>query len=165
MKNRFSHISPWLFLFFLLLPMVSLLLLQGGQWYLQNTAGRRMQHHEVITVSMPEAQVVWHKRGKELSINGKLFDVKNYRLSGGTLTATGLYDDEEINLLTLLSKIVSPEKHQALLRFLLLLQCFAAPLLLFSIGRLKIKKPVHQEPFSPFLPQPFCWIAEQPPRC
>jgi hypothetical protein len=164
-KNRSFHIVPLLFTLFSLLPFAALVLLQGAQWYLKYTAGERMQHHQVITVSLPVAHVVWHKKDKELSIDGKLFDVESSHLSNGTLTVTGFYDDEEISLISLLSKLTSPEKNSTLLHFLLVLQCFAAPLLFYFISGMGVNKIIHLTPYSFFLPQSFSSPAEQPPQC
>lgn len=153
-----------LFLLFLLLPFTTLLLLQGAQWYLKNTTEERMQHRQVITVSLPAAHAVWHKKGKELSINGKLFDIKTLYVANGILTVTGFYDEEEISLVHLLSELTSPENNNGLLYFLLVLQCFAASLLFYSIRGMDENKIRHLSFFSCSLPKPFCCLAKQPPR-
>ena len=165
MKNRFTHIVPLLFTVLILLPFAALLLLQGAQWYLQHAAGERMQHHPLITVSLPTGGAVWHKKEKELSIDGKLFDVKSFHFSNGLLTVTGFFDDEEISLTRLLSKLASPEKNNTWLHFLLVLQCFATPLLFYLISGMGENTVIHLTPFSFFLPRPFCRLPEQPPPC
>jgi hypothetical protein len=164
-KNRIPHIAPLLYLLLLLLPFVSLLLLQGAQYYLEGTAEERLAHYQLVTVTLPADKIIWHKKGKELNINGKLFDVKASRLSNGTLTATGFYDEDEISLVYLLTALTSPENSRALLHFLLVLQCFAIPLLFFAFRGLGAKRITHHTLFSFSLPRPFYPMEEQPPPC
>jgi len=43
-------------------------------------------------------QIQWVKEGKELLVEGKLFDVKEYRQNAGNIEVTGLFDEEEDDL-------------------------------------------------------------------
>lgn len=47
------------------------------------------------TCSFSKQQIQWVKKGKELLVNGKLFDVKKFTESTDSLTVTGLFDNEE----------------------------------------------------------------------
>jgi hypothetical protein len=51
---------------------------------------------ETITVSVSD--FVWLKKGKEILVNGKMFDVKSHQVNGTKITFTGLYDDKEKEL-------------------------------------------------------------------
>lgn len=164
MKNRFFHIAPLFFLFFLLLPFMGLLLLQGAQWYCKATAKERMQHHALLTLSLPAADAVWHKKGKELRIDGKLFDVKTLHTANGIITVIGFFDEKETEVFHLLAQLVSPQQSNGLLYFMLVLQCFAMPLFFYAVRAMQDPKIVHCTSVVFYFPQPFCRPAEQPPQ-
>lgn len=46
-----------------------------------------------ITLNIDEIQ--WAKPGKEICVNGKMFDIKSKEKKGGVITFKGLYDEEE----------------------------------------------------------------------
>lgn len=54
-----------------------------------------LERASLQTLHIPESDIVWINPGKELRINGKLFDVKNHVVHGGWLTVTGLFDEAE----------------------------------------------------------------------
>ncbi len=122
-----------------------------------------MNGHELVTVSLPAEAVVWHKAEKELTIQGKLFDVKQYRVANGTLTATGYFDEEETSVIYLLSRLARPEKSGALLQFVLALHGFILLPLFFWLGP-ENRRLVHHTAFSFFLPTPPGLMAEKPPQ-
>ena len=138
-------------------------MLQGARWYLQSTAGERIEQQPLVTITLPAEKAIWEKKGKELNIDGRLFDVKSYTPSAETLTVTGVYDEEELNLVRLLSDLTAPEQNDAFLHFLLVLQCFSASLFFFLPGAIRQNKIVHRAVFYLSLPHPFCQAAEQPP--
>ena len=51
------------------------------------------------TITLDDQHIHWVEKGKELLINGKLFDVENMEAQNGTIVFTGLYDDEETVLI------------------------------------------------------------------
>ena len=50
------------------------------------------------TVVVPARDVKWIKKGKEILVNGQMFDVKTSVKSGGNIVFTGLYDKDEQKL-------------------------------------------------------------------
>jgi hypothetical protein len=52
------------------------------------------------SVTIADKEVVWVKKGKEIRVNGKMFDIKTAKSGNGFTTFTGLYDEDE----TLLKK-------------------------------------------------------------
>jgi hypothetical protein len=163
LKNHLPHIVALLFFAFLLLPLASLLFLQGLQWYLGTTAAERMEHHSTVTISLPEKSVIWHKKGKELVIDGKLFDVDVYSVNNGELKATGIFDEKETDIVHLLSRLTKAGTSNALLKLMLALQCFPFPafVFLFCVEKSRLAHPSY---FSCFLPLPHCLMIERPPR-
>lgn len=55
-------------------------------------------------------QVKWIKKGKELTIDGKLFDVKEYAQRNDSLELTGLFDKEEDALFEQYKDLVNHKK-------------------------------------------------------
>lgn len=53
-------------------------------------------NYRVLTLKA--AQIQWLEEGKELLVDGKLFDVKDYRHIAGNIEVTGLFDTEEDEL-------------------------------------------------------------------
>jgi hypothetical protein len=50
------------------------------------------------TITVPERDVKWIKKGKEILVNGQMFDVKTSVKSGENIVFTGLYDKDEQEL-------------------------------------------------------------------
>ena len=75
----------------------------------QQTIRHRM--HEALeytlthTLTLTPPELSWAIEGKELLINGRLFDVKEINpCANGTLEIKGLFDDEETQLMDLVRK-------------------------------------------------------------
>lgn len=57
---------------------------------------RNKLHSAVLhTIILDKKEVHWVKSGKEIIINGRMFDVKSFSVHNSTITLTGLYDDDE----------------------------------------------------------------------
>lgn len=164
MKKRLSHIASFCFLFFLLLPLAAVVLLQGAQWYLKVKAPERMEKETLVTITLPLSNVRWEKKEKEILLNGKLFDIKSFSITDNRLTATGFFDHEETTLAHLLSYLPHDKKNNLLLHLFFLLQCF--PLAIGAAFEWSLHRHLRLLPhlFTLFFPQPSCLPAEQPPR-
>ena len=75
----------------LLFMAVSLLHQQWNRWEMTE----KMEHAQLIELAIQDTAVHWVKPGKELLVNGKLFDVKTVAHQNGVTHFTGLYDHEE----------------------------------------------------------------------
>lgn len=58
----------------------------------------KLEQQLLHTVIIPAGEVVWVKYKKEISIEGKMFDVKSTVISNGQYVFTGLFDNEETAL-------------------------------------------------------------------
>lgn len=142
-----------------------MVLLQAAQWYLKETAMERGMHHPIVTVSLPAADAIWHKKEKELNLQGRFFDVKHYQVRDGRLTATGYYDEKEEHLVSFLSKLAGNKNNTALLQLLLVLQVYYSGFLLLQVPTIGSRKIRYYLPFMVRLPHPFYWALERPPGC
>ncbi len=59
------------------------------------------------TITIANAEVQWEEEGKEIIINGKMFDVKYFVINGDNIIVTGLYDDAETVLKTKVEKLLA----------------------------------------------------------
>lgn len=58
----------------------------------------KLEEEALQTFSVPEKNVTWIEEGKELIVDGKLFDVKFFKTTDGYLEVTGLFDEMELKL-------------------------------------------------------------------
>ena len=58
----------------------------------------KLEQELLCDIALPEEKVIWVKYKKEILIDGKMFDVKSFRLENGQYHFSGLFDDEETAL-------------------------------------------------------------------
>jgi hypothetical protein len=71
----------------------------------------QLEKQALQTITVPMAGLIWLKKGKEALINGKLFDVKTYAVSGSKLLLKGLYDETEDNICKQIKELEKHEKN------------------------------------------------------
>lgn len=59
----------------------------------------------ITTITIKKDAVKWIRQGREIEINGKLFDVRNFSKAGEYYTVNGLYDEKEALLVAALKKV------------------------------------------------------------
>ena len=62
----------------------------------------RLERDQLITIEVPTGSVYWYKPGKEIIVDGRMFDVKSWKAKGDSILFTGLFDDEELAIKTIL---------------------------------------------------------------
>gem|GEM_PF-3208712 len=108
------------------------LLFSGGvqafQQYVKGTVEERLQSEALVTLSIPASGVQWLEEGRELLINGKMFDIKSYLQKDGYLVATGVYDEGETWIMELLNHFNDKQQNQFIIQLLLIAQSFVVAL-------------------------------------
>jgi hypothetical protein len=66
---------------------------------IQQEADAKMETIVLKSVRIPAAKLIWLRKGKEVLIDGKLFDIKSFKTENGLVTLLGFYDDKETKLL------------------------------------------------------------------
>ena len=61
-------------------------------------AAERLENNQLQTIKIPLSEIQWTKKGEELIIYNRLFDVKEYHQSKSNLVITGLFDEDETRL-------------------------------------------------------------------
>jgi hypothetical protein len=58
----------------------------------------KMEEQNLVSVEVPAAEFQWYEEGREIIINGRMFDVKSITLSDGVYFIRGLFDEKETEL-------------------------------------------------------------------
>lgn len=80
----------------------------------QHEAKEKLEKSMLQTLVLNKNEFNWYKKNKEISIGGRLFDVKSYSETNGRYTFRGIYDDDETALNKKLGKGVNERKNQFL---------------------------------------------------
>lgn len=66
----------------------------------------RFETEQVQTITVSAEKIYWINHGKEILVNGKLFDVKSFKTAGADIILTGFYDDKEDKLVNHVSNLM-----------------------------------------------------------
>jgi hypothetical protein len=66
----------------------------------------RFETELVQTITVPAEKIYWVKQGKEILLNGKLFDVKSFKTAGDNIILTGFYDHKEDKLVKHITNLI-----------------------------------------------------------
>jgi len=104
--------------FALLLPVITPLLFAGIFQVLQNRIQHEMKERlekDILhSTTLIKKNIRWAKNKKEAIIDGKYFDVKSFTDNkDGTITLTGLFDDEETTLTQQLQQNTQQQNNEA----------------------------------------------------
>lgn len=58
-------------------------------------AMEKLEKSMLQTIRLQKKDFTWEKKGKEIRINGKFFDIKSIRKEKGVYVITGIYDEQE----------------------------------------------------------------------
>lgn len=73
------------------------LLILVKQMQLKAEIKEQLELASLLTIVLNKEELKWVEPGTELNIGGKLFDVKNLKITGNMVLVTGLFDEEETN--------------------------------------------------------------------
>ena len=68
------------------------------QKLIEHEMEERLEDAAVQTIVVNREDVVWLKKNKEVTVDGKLFDVRSYTITGNKISLSGLFDNEEEEL-------------------------------------------------------------------
>jgi hypothetical protein len=146
-------------------PLLFILLLQGLQLYVRHQLKERLGKETPVHLVIPAGELVWVKLGREILVDGKMFDITSIRYEGDTALVTGIFDHKETGIMHGLKRQASPSKNATHLGHLFVwLQQFVATgtTLAFSIG------PADAPCFAPFTPArynpPVLLLLAPPPQ-
>ena len=79
------------------------------QQFVKHQRRNRFKTEKLETVTIKADSVDWVKAGKEIQINGKLFDIKSFKINGANIMFTGFFDSKEDKLVKHIRQI---EQHK-----------------------------------------------------
>lgn len=94
-----------------LAPVLLSVVFIAQQQYIWLNMEMALEEEELITLTLSSEEVVWNKKGKELIVNGSMFDVRSIKPDGdGGYTVTGLYDKQEQELYSRMESLLNSKK-------------------------------------------------------
>lgn len=94
----------------LAIPLLFSVITLVQQKILQINNRLRFDTEKTETISVSKQNINWVKKGKEVLIDGKYFDVKSFRTEGDIIALTGYYDHKEDKLVNHIKKIFQQNK-------------------------------------------------------
>lgn len=165
MRSKGRHIIP---LFFLLLTLAPTLFMSGLQLF-QAFIRQRMEHaldkEALTTISFPASEVVWYEEGREVMVEGRMFDIKTYAIKDGVFTAQGIYDEEETKVVNMMKGNWSEaQQSHVVVQLLLLSHCIILiAFLIYLFNAIKLKAVSKMLLTATYL-SPFLAITVPPPK-
>lgn len=104
LRTATKRAFTYLLLLLAAMPLVYTLFMGIPQRAIQQKMKRRLETQFLHTISVAENDIQWIKNGKEIWVNGRMFDIKSSSLRNGVYVFSGLYDEEETALLEQLQK-------------------------------------------------------------
>ena len=111
---------------FILLPLFFSTGLQVFQLYLKHRVEKRLEKESLVTISCPVQKIKWIEDGREIMVEGQMFDVKTYRIENGIFIGSGVYDEDETKAMELFKNFNEKEQNYLLIHLLLYSQLFVA---------------------------------------
>ncbi len=79
-------------------PLLFVLFFSFKQQLIRHRMHRRLEEQQLHTLVLPDSSVRWAEEGKEIWVEGRLFDVESMEQKDGMTVFHGLYDEEETEL-------------------------------------------------------------------
>jgi len=157
--------GAWIFLGLVTVPQLFIVLLLGMQVYVRHRLEERFEQRAAVHLVLPERDLIWVKPGKEILLQGQMFDIKTIHYREGKAHITGIFDREETKIMHLLKGGTGPLKSDLAVvqLFALLLQFVATgPENSFAFWKKGIRDLV---PFVPALyKSPYLSLPVPPPQ-
>ena len=127
MRKRSFYIIPIVFSLLIASPLLFIAGLQTFQLYLRQRMEFSLKRNDLQTLTFSASKVQWVEEGREILVEGKMFDLKNYSIKDGVFTAQGVFDEKETKVVNLLhGHFTDFQQNFVVVKLLLLTQCFIA---------------------------------------
>lgn len=78
-----------------MLPLIFAAYVQTSEAVIHHQMREELEQRNLVTIQVKSSQIIWTEKGKEASVNGFMFDVERYAISGDKIQLTGLFDKDE----------------------------------------------------------------------
>jgi hypothetical protein len=164
-KRKKHYIVPLFLLLLTLAPTLFMGGLQAFQAIIRQRMERSLDKEVLTTISLPATSVVWYEEGREIRVEGRMFDIKTFSIKDGIFTAQGVYDDDETEVVNLMNGHWSEQDGQHLIvQLLVLSHCILAIQLFRFLFKTFSLRSVLAAAFLAFYPAPVLPITAPPPR-
>lgn len=85
-------------------PLFFALFFRLQQHRIRHEMEERLQAHLLHSITILDNNVQWLEKGKEILVDGRMFDIKSYKYENNIYTFTGLFDNEETALVNRLKE-------------------------------------------------------------
>ncbi len=116
MQTALKKILAFVLVLLLAIPLLYAVFILAKQQVLKFNAREKFNTGIMQTISLSKDHIKWVKKGKEILISGKYFDVKSYQTVGDQVLFTGYYDHKEdklVNRLKQFFKLKTGSENQA----------------------------------------------------
>ncbi len=107
-KNKLLSVITLLSL--VMIPAFIAVFFLAQQVIIRHEMKEQLEQQSLQTIKIVEKNITWIEKGKELIVDGKLFDVKSFKHTGEYIEATGLFDEMELSLQHKLIYLQNPLK-------------------------------------------------------
>jgi hypothetical protein len=104
LRTATKKASTYLLLLLAAMPLAYTLIIGIPQKAIQHKMKEKLETQILQTVTVAENAIVWINDGKEIWVNGRMFDIRSSHLQNGVYVLSGLYDEEETVLVEHLQK-------------------------------------------------------------
>lgn len=102
-----KHILLWAAVVITSAPFVLPTFFQIQQEVAQHEMKEKIEHANLVTLSLDSTAVIWEKKGKEIWVDNMLFDIKKASYVNGRLIVQGLFDYKEKAIISKLNSLTS----------------------------------------------------------
>jgi hypothetical protein len=141
----------------------------GGRIVVRHVMLEKLEREDLQVIRIHRADLQWYKKGHEIVIDGRMFDVKKIDMNGDTCLVTGLYDDNETALFEQLVITEESRKESSGQGYSLFQSCLGITAVVHPAGPAAFLKPaltsqVHCRPAESRLIQHHYPVVSPPPK-
>jgi hypothetical protein len=93
------------------LPALISIWVLAKQQHIKSAMKHKLEVSILKTIHIKKDDLVWVKKGKEIKLNGKMFDIKSItKTQKGNYIVTGLYDEQEDELFANIDNMIRRDK-------------------------------------------------------
>ncbi len=123
MRHGFRKISAVGLVLLIAMPLVFTIGILVKQKIIQFHRKERLEKEQLQTITIAAENIHWVKKGKEVLVAGKLFDIKHFEKKNNKMILTGFFDKEEDGLYDQLNRVAKdknkPSPFITIINFLL----------------------------------------------
>jgi hypothetical protein len=104
LRTATKRTTTYLLLLLAAMPLVYSLFMGIPQRAIRHRMKERLETQFLHTITIAKKNIHWIKDGKEIWVDGRMFDINSSSLQNGVYVFSGLYDEEETALMDQLQK-------------------------------------------------------------